>query len=337
MADSLDTNPIDDPVETTETAGAGETTATDEITSATETIPVDEAGEAYTEGGDDQESRTTEEAPPEFSPELLDRAGELGYPAEEAQSVFKTPEALETALTALDREIVRVGMGRIETARTQQAMPDNGSARGVAGPVAAEASAQAAGAAPPELHDLKPLAGEDYDNALVEFSQQAATQINAMRQAVAGMGTFLESRERQRQIADHQTRIGRFDDALGQLGEEWGSIIGKGRQAELTADSPSMRNRAKLFDAVESIEGVYLQRGQTPPPLGTMLQRAASVVFPDKTQQMARNRVHEQLRAKQKGLSQAPTSRRTRSTLSGDEAAAAAIEEKLKEFGVSEY
>lgn len=227
-----------------------------------------------TEGGDTdgvvEEDAETQpgvqaDAADDISDELLDRAIALGWELDDIRGVSDAK--------AFEKEIVRAE-------RLQQRLQARKASEKDAGTEADE----------PTEPDWDRMIQDGHDPdiiALQKTNWQRATEAQArVRQ--------LEQAERQRAA---QAVSDRFDDALNGLGEEYSSLIGKGKRDELMKSSPELvKNRQKVFNTMAILRNGYVQSGEPVPPESELIQQALQASFYRQTQEIARKAVKAKIK-----------------------------------------
>ena len=236
------------------------------------------AGDAGDEEGDDWVSR-------EDVRELVES---LGLSAEEVAE-FSGPEELERAARLLDRRLMEAGrqarekpgeaqeaaLAAEEAARTRQEAQQRAAEqpRGQDGKFTSDDG---------EAGDYRPeITADYYDEALVgEFNRLDKHQADRIRQLESRLESFASQLE-ERSTAQE---IERFDAIVDQLDE--GELFGAADAIQ--PDSDPARNRAKLWEAVDTLRDVMAAQGKRATLTPALVRLALSVEFADKVSERQR-------------------------------------------------
>lgn len=204
----------------------------------------------------------------DISDELLDRAVAVGYELDDIRE-FKDAKAFEKELSRVER--------------LQQRLQDR------------KAGKEPANEPEPEPEESKE---PDWDQLIQDGHDPdiIALQKSNWQRAAAAEATVrkLQQAEQQRAAAAQSDR---FDDALNGLGEEYSSILGKGRREELIKSSPeAAANRQKVFTTMTILRNGYVQSGQPVPPESELIQQAVQASFYKQAQEIARNAIKKQIK-----------------------------------------
>ena len=210
-----------------------------------------------------EETETPE--PASFSPDVLNRAREMGLSDGEARQ-FGTEQALERAMALSDRRIAtayRKPPGDKEKAAETETKPED------------------------EIPDLNP---DSYDPELVEAWDKMKGQLkdlteqNAQLVQVNGRRQFDEF-------------LGWFDQRIGQLGESYEDVFGKGASGGLATDSQEYKSRDRLIEVMEGLSPVYGDKGRE-----ELFQRALKAEHGDRADENARKKIAGKLGKRQTQL-----------------------------------
>lgn len=217
----------------------------------------DTSGEAEGETEETVETPTAETADStEISDELLDRAEALGYTIDEIKG-FRSAKSLEKEISRVEKLTQRM--------QERQAKPE---------PEPEEKTK------PEPDWDALLEAGHDPDMLAM---QKETWQENQSTKALLKQLTQAE------QDRAWNAQCERFDENLNKLGEEYKTILGSGRRAELLKASPEIAsNREKVFAKMLVLKDGYQKLGQPVPPESELIQEAFQASFYKQAQTIAR-------------------------------------------------
>jgi hypothetical protein len=139
------------------------------------------------------------------------------------------------------------------------------------------------------------------------------------------------------QVAMHGMKMSAFDAQIAALPEEYHTpdMLGKGMEHELDKNSTAYQNRVKLFNARETLPGLYQGRGLPAPASDVAFRAGLSQVFQDKVQELARRHVEKDVAARDKQRTAAPRKREAPRKRGGEDAVERIGREKAAKYGVS--
>lgn len=296
---------------------------TQQTQQAEDSVPAEDAAASGDDAGDE----------PAFDQDLLDAAG---ITAEQAQSQFGTPEALENAVRLIDQRFFAVGQAALQQqqqpVQTQQPQPTQ--------PQRPDAQP-----APPQIPTFelpKPEGAEDWDpdtKALVEaqnkfyhqqfdrLRQEMGVKLGEQAQAVQAM---LQERQ---QVLEHQY-VQEFDGFCNDLGDSWKGLLGEGSGYEMPKESLQFQNRAHLDQVAAQLAAGRQAQGQPELPRDVLWKRALNLAFPNQQESAIRQEVTDQVVRRQRLQTNRPSTRKSEPVRPEDKAAATA-EEFFKKRGFS--
>lgn len=124
----------------------------------------------------------------------------------------------------------------------------------------------------------------------------------------------------------------RFENALSTLGKDYEEFVGKGNIGQISQEHLDMRNM--IYDAKETLKAGFLAKGLTPPDENRLVERAVRMVFAEKGIDLAKKKVIDQAKGREKQITNKPNSRKSESTLTAEERAAKVFDElRAKQVG----
>lgn len=101
-------------------------------------------------------------------------------------------------------------------------------------------------------------------------------------------------------------RVDAFDAFLDKLGSEYEPMIGKGKTADLIPNSPQVRNRQKLIDAILVQEGMCDRSGSPRPSIAALTEKSMNIVFADHNKRKAISDVSASVKKNAKRITSRP-------------------------------
>lgn len=258
--------------------GEGEEDETKETKSADDEKPPSE--ETTTAEGDEQGGQETnapapqQQAEPKIDPgytsELLQRAKEVGFSAKDALGA-QSPEKLEKVVSTIEARL------KGDDSPSQQ-------------PSAGDAAPGFTGedfkvTLDPELHDADVV---DQFKSLRDHFQGQMDSVVAQLNSASGAVQSMQQSHQQRLQGE---MVQRFDDRIGALGDEYESVLGKGRVGDIGADSDEMKNRNKLYTRMSTLAGEYQRNNQPIPTEEKLFNESLASVFTEQSKSLARKKV----------------------------------------------
>lgn len=264
--------------------------------------------------GDADVENDEDEAPPrrtkkeqkkfdeKFSEKLIERAKSRGF-SEADMEVFRDEAGLERALDLHDRRLVEA-----IAARTPQpgAPPRDTADKG--------GQDDSAG-----THDGKQLKLPDKDFK-VELSEEDAdpaivNQFNKLNEHLqqrlllldAGMKKLVEIVLGE-SVADRENQ---FDGWLKGLDDQWQDVFGQGSSRTLTRDGEPWKNRVKVYQFAETLRKTFYGAKNAPDP-EELFGQALRSVFPDKYEEIVRDRTNGKVRKHRRQQTMPPSGSRGR-------------------------
>jgi hypothetical protein len=246
---------------------------------------------------------------------LLRQARAAGFSEEEARD-WGSPERLQRALTALDREILSNRRGQRHDQDRQ--------------PPPREQTPPRREERPPPPRDDQPrdqqgrfisrekLELEEFDEDLVDASvsknftalrEHYEKRIARLEEALeVAMPALSESYEDTR-----SAKIAAFDAAIAGLDEAYLEILGEGDTADLDPESDHYRSRDRVFSTALELRDELKKRGRKVPRWEELVRRAAHLEYGEKVHTRGDHR-DEQVAARQKESTFPPSHRNGRSS-----------------------
>jgi len=253
---------------------------------------------------------------PSLDPELVNRAGQLGFKPDEIEE-FGSNKALGRAIELLTAQ-QRGG---------KQETTDTGAKKEQA---AATANVQA-----PKLEIKLPQQWDDSDisSTLTDFQKQANEALAAMHTrlneygAVADRLKNLEEAEDVRSVAEFTRWATQKFDALNNGSKD---LFGNGKEVTATQKG----NRDKVFDAMDVIEAGRHAKGLAPLSDDDLFERAINSEFSSNLRQQTRTEIAQELDNRSKTHTARPA--QGAHAKSAKQKAIEVAREKLDEFGVTD-
>ena len=205
----------------------------------------------------------------DISDELLGRAVAAGYELEDIRE-FRDAKAFEKELSRVERIQKRLQEQKAGTESAETPEPE------------------------PEPESKEP----DWDQMIQEGHDPdiIALQKSSWQRAAAAEAKVREL-EQAEQVRAAAAVSDRFDETLNSLGDEYESLLGKGRRAELMKSSPeAAENRQKVFTMMTILRDGFVRNGQPVPPEADLIQQAVQASFFKQSQEIARNALKKQIK-----------------------------------------
>lgn len=275
-------------------------------------------------------------ADPVFDDILLEAAG---LDAEQAESRFGTPEALEEALRLMDeRSISAISAQQPYYPQSNQQFqprprPPLQSQHAVQHDVAEDEEDTVDELVLPELPD-----GEEWDERTIGLAQTIAdhfdSKLQQQKEQLLKQQEFINSyveEQARRQLDEY---VETFDTFIDSLGSEWKDTFGEGPGAEMDMASPEIQARAHLDTVSRQIEQGRAQQGLAPLSRPVLLRRALSVAFPKRQREIIRKDVQRQA-VSRAGLATNRPGNTMRKQLSSDQKAISRAEKWYADRGAT--
>ena len=244
---------------------------------------------------------------PDLPDDLVEEAEAYGLDPED----FKTPEALERTIAQLE---FRSG----STAEPGQTVPQ-------------ETSKKTNQEAIPDVSDFKPYElNIDPDNMDPETVAQTLGEMN---DHYAKQSQSLQSRldkiERTATERERAVAIQEYETSIGELGEEYESILGKGPVTGKDITNGMIDNRGRHINAMNQIRAGRAKNGLPPLSQSSLVKRAALQLFKGKP---TVSKTNEKQRKPKGQFTQPPKTRKNTGTVTtGDAKAIEAVSALMKE------
>jgi len=216
---------------------------------------------------------------------------EYGLTEDQAKALEGKGE-LGTVLDLMDKRFLAAGREALTATETPGAKADEKAGQ-AAKP--AEETGKAA-ETPPEGPLTVKLTAEDYGQELVDEMSGVVAQLNQQFNELREMKQQLQMVSTSFQSQEEAAFAERMDGYFNSLGEEYVAIVGKGKLAEMAAESKEAKARKEVNDTMFALAAGYQRLGQPIPSEKVLLERAARMVFGGHTQELARRQVAEQAR-----------------------------------------
>lgn len=258
-------------------------------------------------------------------PPVIDEAlAELARFHELDPADFSSREQLERAVGRLDRiysHRIKEGWGQPQqTSREAQQQKQ---------PPATKPS--------PWDHGIKPLAGPDYDPAIVEYSTSVVKALDGLKERLAQYeekfgalepyGEKITAFEQYMQQKSAEEYTAQMDAAFTGLGKEWEEMFGKGDYSSLPPHSIARQKRDELAMELAAIQHGDIQTGRRS-PFKQQFERALRAAFGSHLPTIERRRLATAAHERKNGALSTPA-RRPAPPAATDEAA---VMNRLKEW-----
>ncbi len=254
---------------------------------------------------DDSRSEDTEgqnsEAPVGLDEELLERGKDLGFSDDEMKA---QPDLVRRVAANEDKVIAAIG--REKRARSSPPGP-------------AEKPPEAPAEKEPAPKDEKSEKWEidpellnesgDYDPKIVKEFQKAQKTIASLETTVCKVTDFLDSQVAQASNQRTAGFLGRMDDLFADesVGGAYADKLGKGSINDLEPDSAEMKARAQVVGELNAMGAGYEATKRKVPSEKVLMRRALRVVFGDKSETTARDKINEDIKKRSGQVSARPT------------------------------
>lgn len=266
--------------------------------------------------GDDGEGNTAVE---EFSNDLLSRAEDIGFSAEEAKE-FGTAKELERALRIYERKMTQRGAmaAQVQAAPAPAALPN-----------ATEAM---------KVVEIPDLDAKEFDPAIVNGWNAMKTLVKSQREALER--SQKDSQERDRSIKSlsdfvaqqqREQAEARFDKMIDGLGDNYHELFGKGAGNGLDPKGEHIGNRRKLAESVYALALGYSQMGKRVPAEPELFKRALGAAFGDRAETLAQKKIAEKVQKQRSQFIGRPTHREGAEALTPYQRAVRKVSEKIRE------
>lgn len=231
--------------------------------------PADAAGDSE-ESNDAKAETTGDSAEDDFSDGLLDRAVALGYTVADIKS-FRSEKSLAKEVERVERLQQRVASRQAPApAPTPEVQPE----------AIAEPNWQA-------------LIDEGHDPQMIAFQQQSWQRALAAEQRAMQAEQGIQQLAQLEQQRANKAFFEGFDSTIGQLGEEYESLIGTGTIQEIRASNPAQAaqisaNRQQVLTEFADLKQRMTARGERLPPDKELIERAVHSAFWKQTKSLAR-------------------------------------------------
>ncbi len=261
---------------------------------------VDAGGEEIIEA--DPETPSLDEA-------LVSQWNQMGYPAE-ALGQFNSDDELRRAMAVHDA----MALAPIRQKRGQappQHQPENA---GQQQPPPTE------GQTPAKLFEKLALNLEGWDpeavkaiNAINDHYGSALERVEAELRQRDERYSALEKTYAQQQYAAQQQQLAQENQQIESwftsLGEEFADTFGKGEYGKFAPDSAELKARMELVQEAEALAAVDERLGRPPQEWKSLLNRALNSRYADKTKEIARKEIAQQVQERRKQSIARPSSR----------------------------
>lgn len=294
-----------------------------------ETIPPEEvetAAEAA-EAEPDEVEPVSEEEPEPVDPTLVERARAHGFSEEQIESFGPN---LSQAIDAMD---ARINSEIADIGRRAMAGPEGAPAPVAPVPVPVPTAAQPPVAAPADAFKIE--LGEDYDdesplkavlNGLNEHYSGRVAQVEGQMKQMAGM----------LRDAHHSAREQEFEAMLGELGDEWAPVFGKGPRQQMDPVGEQLKNRIDLWAERDALAAGHASLGMPEVGAKALFQQALQAKFGAKQTEMARKKISAELAKNNKKITSRPTQRDTSERLTREQIAIRNAAERMAKLGMGE-
>lgn len=241
----------------------------------------------------------------EYPEALLDRAAQQGMMFDDIASLG-SQAALEWAVRMKETQAAQPGGTPPAPAPSQE-------------PAAPEADL-------PEAPDFDKMLEDGESEAVVSMLRQMHEQNVAMRQQMA------QSQQTAAELAAAQKQR-EIQNTIKGLGEEYAPVVGKDPNS-VHRTSREHQNQVMIERVAGYIEEGLKRDGASPMSTADLVQLALAGVAGNHQSQIARSQLRTQIRQNGTQVT-APPNPTSDPQVTGDEAAVAAVEQKLREFGAS--
>ena len=275
--------------------------------------PVDESPEESPVETVDEDTGYTpdvsaEQQPVEFPPELLEKAGQLGFRYEDIKALG-TPDAVRVAI---DRELM--SQQQPQQQEEQQAEPEA-----------------------PSFDGLKGLVDKGFDeelvNELVETFGTLSTQNEQLQQQMQQMQTnhetTLEQVNNKAAAAEAASMINWFDEKFNSLPDNYQKFVGEGKSEAISQSSSEFQTRETIAQRYVKMREDWKGWGFSGPNDAEIFDKAVQMTVGDHAKTSARNDIKSQMRKNGSQVTARPTHTQSTAADPRDAAAAFANSHKL--------
>jgi hypothetical protein len=261
---------------------------------------------------------------PVFDPELIAAAGLKD--AAEAKIQFGTPKALENAVRLMDQKSVSVAETALTLHLAQQRQQQEQTTK-----IPAELKL-------PEFKMPDPPEGEEWDEATVRLAkslhEQSIAQLKLVHDQLDQQKKFNDDLQQERRFAETRRYVEVFDEFVTELGEDWKPLLGDKPGPQLDKQGLHLKNRVLVDQTAKQLAFGRQQQGLEPLPQKELWTRALRVAFPQKQEQVVREKVEKEVSERQKSFTARPTGRAGGKPRQGVDAAAATAEKWYRDRGM---
>lgn len=260
--------------------------------------------DAKPEGADDDSSaaqESTEGQATKFNPDLLERAQKAGLSDEDIAD-FGDEKALRRAVKLIE------GRGDSQP-KADEKMPAEDQQKDEDFKL---------GLSPEELEQIDPV--------LVRSMQTMEGVINRLQSTVKG----LKSERDQQEFREFE---GWFDRQLGELGDEYVGVFGKGTRAELKQETQEFQNRAKVWKAMSTIVAGIAGRKEKMPSREELFEQALHMALGSKVAEITTKRIGNSVSKRGKQFLNRPTARDSRDVRDPMRRVLSKVDQALQENG----
>ena len=279
----------------------------------------------------------------DFPPELLSRAG---LTPEAAKATFGSADGLSAAMDFADQQLARRMLAVADQA--QPAAPAQPVTPAVATP-RQEPAPQTPPPTPGEGEvkvvpfkfptaeeadwlddDSRALLGkivDHYNGQLSALTQSQATQLASLQARIEGTQTFVQEQQAQQYV---QQMDGLFDS----LGDEWRELFGQGPGRSLSSDSPQIKNRVNVDNALRKINAGMRLSNMPASGLPELFRLALAATFPSQQATAAVSAATGKIAKRQSQFTQRPGARKG-APVSGREKALSNADQFFADRGIS--
>lgn len=270
-------------------------------------------------GKEGEQKKGGEEEEGAFSAELLQAAEEVGFSIEEVKA-FDSPEALQGAITAVEKRIADMGQEAMESKSGEEEKPSEKKKEtetDKSADILVEISSDEDVLDSTVVGDLKSLAGAH--NKLAPVVVQLASAVN-----------YLLEKGKAAEDAQFDVEMG---TAMKELGEDWRDVFGKKPYSEMSKQERDSHENLNKLQQQMLVIGAGRERAGLP-ELDTirLFKKALPLAFPEKLKSGERKKLSEKLKDREKLMGGRPTHRKGKE-LKGEELAVANLIQRRKERG----
>lgn len=235
----------------------------------------------------------------EFDSRLLARAAKYGLAPNVVQDVYQSAEQLESALLAIDQQVLSQGRWWRSQQQMQQAPPQQQWQQPqpwqqppVQQPQAPQQQQGQQQPTAEEIEDYKLSNPELFDETLseelqnlskhtIEKIRKQSERLRQLEQNQQQMQQFFAQQAQERQRERAESEFNSFDQAIRNLGGGWENVFGKEDYRQLPQDSDQLKARAIALQTAAELVQFHAANGRNF-RLEDVLQSSVSMSFPDK-------------------------------------------------------